>query len=149
MKLSRVRVLTTCVCAHYQMEYTLKGYTFDYMHMLVYANKNKVYLGLDRAYKTCHISPGVITKFKGRVGNFGDVSNSKLESIRAHSPCKSLSKAKPPPKHMNMHSRPEANQRHDERRVSAVRLPHVSFTGEKILLCKAHNITIKRKGIRF
>ncbi len=68
----------TCVCAHYQMEYTLKGYTFDCMHMLVYAYKNKVYLGLHRAYKVCHISPGVITKCKSRECDIADVNNSKL-----------------------------------------------------------------------
>ncbi len=59
----------------------------------------------------------------------------------------SLCKAMPLPKHMNA-LRPEANLWHDKRRrwwwieCNAVRLPHVSFTGEKTLQYKVHNITV-------
>lgn len=39
-------------------------------------------------------------EFKGSVGDFGEAS---FDSIRSHPPCKSLSKATPPPNHKNTH----------------------------------------------
>ncbi len=44
MKLSRAHVLPTCVCAHCQMEYTLKGCTFDCTHTLARVKKIKYIL---------------------------------------------------------------------------------------------------------
>ncbi len=57
MNLSRVHVLTACICACYQMKYTSKVCAFDCTHMLAYMYKSEVYFGLKNAtYSHCFLN---------------------------------------------------------------------------------------------
>ncbi len=101
-------------------------------------------------YESVKFGKKKVITLKGRVGVFGKASDSKLALKARSPPSLHYCSAKPhlPQNTQTCSERPETNLRQVERwclwriECNAVRLPHISITGEKTLQYKAHNVTI-------